>query len=106
RMLLPPYDGAPMLLYRGEGARNLRRRTYGPSWTKSREMAETFALQDRWRYTRGGSVLLETLAPAEAIICASDEFQEEEYLVDRRMLDNVKVLDRYPQLHVAVPSVE
>jgi hypothetical protein len=52
----------------------------------------------------GGSVLLETLAPAEAIICApallDDRYGEKEYIVDRRRLTFVNVIDRFPQLSV------
>lgn len=33
RALLPPYRGGDVILYRGEGFPNRRRRTYGLSWT-------------------------------------------------------------------------
>lgn len=97
RMLLPSYEGPSIRLYRGEGAQNRRFRTYGLSWTTDRVVAESFA-KGMCRRGVGGSVLLETLAPVDAIICASNEFGESEYLVDRRALDRVTVLARFSQL--------
>ena len=102
RKLLPPYTGGGLTLYRGDGALNRRRRTYGLSWTTSREVAEAHA-GVFWRTTQGGSVLLRVDAPAEAIICAplmhtEDNYGEEEYLVDRRQLRRVAVVARYVQI--------
>ena len=70
RAMLPPYTGPAVTLYRGEGAQNRRRRTYGLSWSATAESARTFASSVMCRTSVGGSVLLETLAPTEAIICA------------------------------------
>lgn len=101
RILLPPYNGPAMQLYRGDGARNRRRRTYGLSWSSEREVAEAHA-NSMWRTTIGGSVLLETVAPPEAIICAvidhDNGYGESEYLVDRSHLPSVRVLARFSQL--------
>ena len=93
-----------------------RRRTYGISWTSSLPAAEKFA--GDYRAWPGGSVVLETVAPPEAIICAItyptplteaekaelppdveiDAYHEEcEHLVDRRLLGPIKVLRRYPE---------
>ena len=100
RTLLPPYEGPAVRLYRGDSAFNRRRRSYGMSWSAHREVAERFAL-GIWRTFKGGSVLLETVAPPEAIICAvhlhDDNFKEAEYLVDRRRLPLVKVLARFSE---------
>jgi hypothetical protein len=41
--LLPPYDGPAMTLYRGESFWNRRRRSYGMSWTRYRDMGEGYA---------------------------------------------------------------
>ena len=57
-----------MRLYRGDGAHNRRRRTYGLSWSVERDVADDFA-RGWWRDGKGGSVLLATDAPAGAIIC-------------------------------------
>ena len=56
------------------------------------------------RTAKGGSVVLETLAPKEAIICkvprTQDRYHEEEYIVDRRYLMAVKVTERFSEMHV------
>lgn len=102
RAMLPPYTGPAITLYRGESARNRQRRTYGLSWSATVEVARTFTATGKYRTYAGGSVLLETLAPTEAIICApvihNDRYGEQEYLVDRRRLRSVRVLERYRQL--------
>ncbi|WP_140886677.1 hypothetical protein [Muricoccus nepalensis] len=100
RLLMPPYSGPAVEVYRGEGARNRRRRTYGFSWSSSREAAEAHA-RGLWQTTDGGSVLLRATAPPSAIICAvpeeDDHYGEEEFLVDRRYLRGVEVVARFPQ---------
>ena len=119
RLLLPKYSGPPVRLFRGAGAAERRRRIYGLSWSADIDCATRFA--DGRRVWDGGSVLFETLAASEAIICkitypppltqkeikalkrkypriTIDEFHEEqEYLVDRRYLNVVKVVRRYAQ---------
>ena len=65
RALLPPYQGAaPLRLYRGETAHNRQRRTYGASWSRNRELANSFAQDWFQRTCEGGSVLLERMRPA------------------------------------------
>jgi hypothetical protein len=100
RALLPVYTGGPLVLYRGESAWNRRRRTYGLSWSDDREVAESFAEFSAGMYG-DGAVLLRTVAPPEAIICApalvTEWRDEREFLVDRRKLGTVEVLRRYPE---------
>ena len=68
RVLLPSYRGPAVRLFRGAWADERRHRTYGVSWTANIAVAEDFAHQRQvWD---GGSVVLETLASPEAIICA------------------------------------
>jgi hypothetical protein len=102
RAMLPRYTGPSVRLYRGEGAQNRRRRAYGLSWSATAEAARAFASSGMYRTSVGGSVLLETLAPTVAIICApaalDNRYGEDEYLVDRRRLRTVRVLERYGQL--------
>ncbi len=104
RSLLPRYAGPALRLYRGDSALNRRRRTYGLSWSADRAKAREFAEDRRrfWRTFKGGSVLLETIAPPEAIICApallGDHYGEEEYIIDRRRLSAVKVLEHFSQV--------
>ena len=100
RKLVPPYKGPSRKLYRGDCFTNRKHRTYGLSWSAERDVAECFA-HNIYQSFEGGSVLLETIAPLDAIICAvpadnSAHAVEEEYLVDRRRLTSVRVLERYP----------
>ena len=119
-VLLPRYRGPAVRLFRGAGAAERRRRIYGISWSADVEVADRFARERQ--VMDGGSVVLETVAPTAAIISAVDypkpftqeeierfkrehpdsliiEFHEErEYVVDRRRLDAVTVVRRYPQI--------
>ena len=99
RVLLPPHLGPAVTLYRGESAWNRRRRKYGLSWSATAEVARQYASSGTYRTFAGGAVLLETFARPEAIICAplmhDDRYSEQEYLVDRRRLRAVMVLERY-----------
>jgi len=102
RVLLPTYSGAAVWLYRGESFHNRRRRTYGLSWTASADVARQFA-ESRFRRTgNGGTVLIATFAPPEAIICApallDNRYAEMEYVIDRRRLTSVIVIERFAQL--------
>ena len=98
RCLLPPYKGPGLTLYRGDSAFNRRRRTYGMSWSASRSVAADFAQRNRRLYS-DGSVLLEAEAPPDAIVFAPalhvNDYAEDEYVVDRRRLRNVRVLERF-----------
>jgi len=101
RAMLPRYNGPAVKLYRGETFWNRRRRTYGIAWTTSAEVARDFANERARRGCRGGSVLIETLASPAAVICApafvNGRYGEREYLVDRRRLRSVTVLERFEQ---------
>lgn len=85
----------------GELAANARYRRYGASWTASRDVAEAFAQSEIRRQSRGGTVVLETLAPPEAIMCARAmhpdhlESNEQEFIVDRWKLGNVQIIARF-----------
>jgi hypothetical protein len=103
RKMFLPYSGPARRLWRGGSSREHRRRAYSLSWTASRSVAEDFARQYE-------GVILETLAPPEAIIhemrypepataeeraayppdVQFDDFsKEQEFLVDRRFLTRV-----------------
>ena len=103
RILLPPYTGPSLTLFRGDSARNRRCRSYGPSWSSNQAVAESHA-EGFWRKSEGGSVLLSTFAAAQAIICApwqhDDRYAEDEYLVDRSWLKGASVTEvqRYSQV--------
>jgi hypothetical protein len=126
RVLFPRYQGPAVCLFRGAWAAERRHRIYGMSWSADLTVADRFARERQvWD---GGSVLLETVAPAKAIISAVDypepftqeeierikrehpdaeisEFHDErEYVVDRRHLKAVRVLRRYSQIEDAPPQ--
>lgn len=67
RVLLPVYRGPSRRLWRGESAWNRRQRTYGLSWSRNAQVADHFA-RSHVRMIQGGTVVLETDAPAEAIV--------------------------------------
>ncbi len=102
RILLPTYSGPSRLLFRGEGAWNRKRKTYGLSWSDKEEVARGFAKKWVAMYD-GGTVLLKTVAPADAIISApclvADRYEEGEFIVDRRRLKKVLVLERFSQVN-------
>jgi hypothetical protein len=110
RVLFIPYQGPAVRLFRGARVHEARaRKFYGPSWSSSIEEAAWFARV--YQATSGGTVVLETLAPPEAIIAAlgidgpyfsnaagERLFDEDEYLVDGRRLGRVTVACQYPEI--------
>ena len=105
RLLLPPYSGPPVQVYRGETMDNHQQRTYGYSWSATREIALGFAERGYCRLATGGSVLLSARASSDAILCApallDDRQGEQEYIVDRRHLKAISVDARFYQLEIA-----
>jgi hypothetical protein len=97
-VLMPPSaDQGSLKLYRGAGWRERRGPAYGFSWTQRREIAASFA--DHWRQDAdgGGGVILETIAPSEAILLireAEDYYDEGEVVVDPFRLGAVSVAER------------
>jgi hypothetical protein len=92
RNLLPGYSGSAMILYRGDRWSNHEVRSYGPSWTTDRSVAEMFARGVN-RCPITGGVVLRIEAPASAILAAPNAHSlsigESEYVVDRRCLESV-----------------
>jgi hypothetical protein len=99
RHIMPPYSGPDMKLYRGELAARHEQHVCGTEWTSSVDVAEMFARR-RVIGSEGDAVLLEIDAAAQAIIAApnahSHRLQEHGYLVDPRLIGDVRVLKRYP----------
>jgi hypothetical protein len=99
RVLLPPYCGPAVRLYRGTSA--MERRPYGLSWSTD----PAFALQHAENHTKTTgetSVVLETMALPEAIISAVSEMvgthpgvREREYIVDGDRLDGVACISSF-----------
>jgi hypothetical protein len=101
RNFLPGYSGAPVELFRGERGSNHEAGAYGVSWTPKRDIARMFA-RGLNRCPQTGSVVVHAVAPACAILAAPRpdaagiKLEESEYVVDRRALGVIDVLERYP----------
>ena len=117
RTMFPLYTGPAVRLFRGAGFNEFRRRQYSLSWTDDRATAERFARD--YSGLLHGSVVLETVAPAAAIIAKIeypepwtnsereeilrehpntrfDEYHDErEFLVDRRELGTVTIAQQF-----------
>jgi hypothetical protein len=101
RLLVPPYSGPSMQLYRGDAAWTYRNRTYGLNWTPDRDAATSHA--HTWQLHPGGGILLQADAPSQAIISAPFLLEdapvlakaEAQYIVDRRRLRNVRVIQEF-----------
>lgn len=98
RVLLPPYTGRAAVIYRGESAWAHTHGTYGPAWSLDESVADHHAQKGMCRHHEGGSVVLRTHAPAEAIIVERPGTAEAEVIVDRRKLGRVEEIRRYPQV--------
>jgi hypothetical protein len=96
RLLLPGgHEGESLRLYRGAGGMERRRRLYGFSWTTRLEEARGFA--ERYREAPDGGIVLEALAPADAILLVREDeeyYDEGEVVVDPFRLGKVAVAER------------
>ena len=96
KVLLPTSNATkPMRLYRGTTAQE-RRRLYGFSWTQEPDIARNFA--KRFGFCdAGGAVVLETIAPAKAIMLIRKKeryYDEGEVIVDPYNLRSIKCIER------------
>jgi hypothetical protein len=101
RVLMPPYSGPAMRLYRGACIKEWRHRIYGFSWTSNIEVARSFA--QNYSYVPGGNLVMETVAPRKAILCAVGA-EEDEYIIDRKLLKGLTVVQRYSEEQSAAAS--
>jgi hypothetical protein len=99
RVLLPPYHGPAVRLYRGASASE--RRPYGLSWSLDPACALQHA-ENHTKTTGKISVVLETMALPGAIISAVSELtntrpraREREYIVDGNRLDEVACISSF-----------
>jgi hypothetical protein len=86
-----------MRLYRGTDWEERRRRRYGFSWTVDKDSASGFA--EGPKIDGHGGVILETLAPAAAILLVrekEDYYDEGEVVVDPFSLGRITVAERLP----------
>jgi hypothetical protein len=101
RAIFPRYDGPPIKVFRGERFSKSKKGRVGISWTTDKAVAEAFAMDSR-RCGEGGSCVIQTTAPAEAIIGSTDAvgdfYNEKEILVDRRKLTRVRIVESFSQI--------
>jgi hypothetical protein len=95
RLLLPTYSGPAIVVYRGDASASERDGRYGLCWSGDKEVARQHAENDWWRECEGGSVLVEAYAPTEAVIHILEDRTEDEYVIDRRRLRDIRVLERF-----------
>jgi len=97
KVLLPTSNATkPMRLYRGTTAQE-RRRLYGFSWTQEPDIARNFAKRFAGFCDAGGAVVLETIAPAKAIMLIRKKeryYDEGEVIVDPYNLRSIKCIER------------
>ncbi|WP_395066515.1 hypothetical protein [Paraburkholderia silvatlantica] len=91
---LPRYEGPHLVLYRGENIDRFRDGKIGTAWSDQRETARMFA--SGLNNTGQGGVILNVVAPSEAIIAGPSEhsanwLREREFTVDWRKLDKRKI---------------
>lgn len=88
---LPRYRGQDLVLYRGENIDRLELGRIGTAWSVNEKTAQMFA--SGWNATGNGGVILETTAPAGAIIAGpsahSIRMDEHEFTVDWRKLSTI-----------------
>jgi hypothetical protein len=100
RRLLPAYDGPSACLFRGEPWKDYSVQRHGICWSSDREAAEIYA-RGLNAMAGGGGVLIETTAPADAIISRAATTGvcgwEFEYVVDRRRLGEIRQLACFPE---------
>jgi hypothetical protein len=100
-VLLPPYDGGAVTLYRGESFERWNAKRCGSAWTTREEVVRMFARGLNAVKPDGGILLVKEALPG-AIIAAPNEHSiylgEYEYVVDRRNLTAVHPLERFPAI--------
>jgi hypothetical protein len=88
---LPRYEGPDQLLYRGENIDRLECERIGTAWSDKVETAQMFA--QGWNAMGKGGVIMETMAPADAIIAGPSAHSiwlgEHEFTVDWRRLSTI-----------------
>lgn len=96
KMLVPPYSGPSLKLYRGELEARHQNRIYGIAWTSRLEAAVVFAR--RREPDEGTGVVLEIDATPSMIVVRCEDSHlwnhEQEYIIDPRHIQEVRSLDR------------
>ena len=102
RILLPVYQGLGQSLYRGENLDRWLANNIGFGWSLDREIGRMFG--EGLAASEGtGGILLSADAPREAIIAGpnahSETLGESEFIVDPRLLQNIREIERYPRIY-------
>lgn len=96
RVLLPPYVGPEVRVFRGQEFPQLRMRNIGLWWTNRISVAEAYA-NDPCRNSGRASVILEaTVQPSDIIFSASttrysNQYDVTEYMIDSRIIPIIRV---------------
>lgn len=95
---LPRYQGSDLVLYRGENIDRFEAGRIGTAWSDKAETADMFA-QGLNAVGKGG-VILQTVAPAAAIIAGPSKHSaqwlgENEFTLDTSKLTGVEVIARF-----------
>jgi hypothetical protein len=95
-----PYSGPSVRLYRGEPWKDFSVQRHGICWSSDQEAATIYA-RGLNAMAGGGGLLIETLAPTDAIIFKAATTGvcgwEFEYVVDRRRLVEIHQLFQFPE---------
>ena len=98
RRWLPCYVGPALTLFRGENIDRLQCNHVGMCWTTTSGAAEMFARGLNAVYS--GGVLLQCDVSSTAIIAGPSShslyLNEAEYTIDPRLLNNIKIVEKYP----------
>lgn len=92
-----PRPPEPITLFRGASAQEPRRRLYGFSWSTDIAIARDKFAEPR-RVRDGGSVLMRTVAPPEAVLLVrtlANFYDEGEVIVDPYRLGRIEVVERF-----------
>ncbi|WP_258086966.1 hypothetical protein [Xenorhabdus bovienii] len=98
RLLMPPYSGDGLELFRGENQERYQKGEIGFCWTISKEKAEQYA-RGLNSYHSGG-VLLKCFAAKSAIIAGphnhSVYLDEFEHTIDSAAIEDIDVMESFP----------
>ncbi|MBH1916873.1 MULTISPECIES: hypothetical protein [Serratia] len=101
RLLMPPYEGDGLILYRGENIERYRMDRIGFCWTLDERKARQFA--SGLNAYKSGGVLLRGWAPAHVILAGvhphSQYLGEYEITIDGSAVEQLEVLATFPVSH-------
>jgi hypothetical protein len=97
-LLLPPYDGDSLVLYRGENKTRFDEGRIGFCWTQDLSIAEMFG--SGLNAYKSPGLLLRAEVPACSILAGPNEHSrylgENEFTVNPSLLSNITVLEIFP----------